>query len=273
MHDVRRHDNVEFGLGPSLFVGPERLAELGVYAADCIVSSLPLTVMPRDVTHSILQAASHLLRPGGSLLIYVPACPIAFGSLDAALGHFRRYPPDTLAALRESKRMGHTTLAICNVVGSTIAREACGGVYLHAGPEVGVASTKAFTSQVAVLTMLALYFGRTRHLSAGQGQRIIDDLRALPDAVRKALGCHGRVREAEVPVASILARHEKTARDEAPQVLARSRGRDPGARGQLTRRQRLILGQRDDERRPRGLGEQRSRGGDVRLSPHVNTSG
>src|SRR2546423_5043483 len=91
--------------------------------------------------------------------------------------------------------MGHTTLAICNAVGSSIAREADGGVYLHAGQEVGVASTKAFTSQVAVLTMLALYFGRTRHLSAGQGQRIIDDLRTLPDAVRKALGCHGRVRE------------------------------------------------------------------------------
>src|SRR3954465_12425071 len=87
---------------------------------------------------------------------------------------------DTLAALRESKRMGHTTLAICNAVGSSIAREACGGVYLHAGPEIGVASTKAFTSQVAVLTMLALYFGRTRHLSASQGRQIIDDLRALP---------------------------------------------------------------------------------------------
>ena len=55
---------------------------------------------------------------------------------------------DTLAALRESKRMGHTTLAICNAVGSSIAREADGGVYLHAGPEIGVASTKAFTSQV-----------------------------------------------------------------------------------------------------------------------------
>ncbi|HEX4606873.1 MAG TPA: glutamine--fructose-6-phosphate transaminase (isomerizing) [Urbifossiella sp.] len=67
---------------------------------------------------------------------------------------------DTLAALRESKRMGHTTLAICNVVGSSIAREADGGVYLHAGPEIGVASTKAFTSQCAVLAMLALYLGR-----------------------------------------------------------------------------------------------------------------
>jgi glucosamine--fructose-6-phosphate aminotransferase (isomerizing) len=102
---------------------------------------------------------------------------------------------DTLAALRESKRMGHTTLAICNVVGSSIAREACGGVYLHAGPEIGVASTKAFTSQCTVLAMLALYLGRTRHLSSAQGQRIIEDLHALPDALREALGCHDRVRE------------------------------------------------------------------------------
>jgi glucosamine--fructose-6-phosphate aminotransferase (isomerizing) len=102
---------------------------------------------------------------------------------------------DTLAALRESKRMGHTTLAICNVVGSSIAREADGGVYLHAGPEIGVASTKAFTSQVCVLTMLALYLGRTRHLSSIQGQRIIDDLHALPEVVRKTLNCHDRVKE------------------------------------------------------------------------------
>jgi glucosamine--fructose-6-phosphate aminotransferase (isomerizing) len=102
---------------------------------------------------------------------------------------------DTLAALRESKRMGHTTLAICNVVGSSIAREADGGVYLHAGPEIGVASTKAFTSQVCVLTMLALYLGRTRHLSSIQGQRIIDDLHALPELVRKTLTCHDRVKE------------------------------------------------------------------------------
>jgi glucosamine--fructose-6-phosphate aminotransferase (isomerizing) len=101
---------------------------------------------------------------------------------------------DTLAALRESKRMGHTTLAICNVVGSSIAREACGGVYLHAGPEIGVASTKAFTSQCTVLAMLALYFGRTRHLSSIQGQRIIEELRALPDMLRKTLGCHDRVK-------------------------------------------------------------------------------
>jgi len=102
---------------------------------------------------------------------------------------------DTLAAMREAKRMGHTSLAICNVVGSSIAREACGGVYLHAGPEIGVASTKAFTSQCTVLTMLALYFGRTRHLSSTQGQRIIDDLQALPDIIRQTLRCHDRVKD------------------------------------------------------------------------------
>jgi len=102
---------------------------------------------------------------------------------------------DTLAAMREAKRMGHRSLAICNVVGSSIAREADGGVYLHAGPEIGVASTKAFTSQCTVLTMLALFFGRTRHLSAMQGQKIIGELRALPEVIRKVLRCHDRVKE------------------------------------------------------------------------------
>jgi glucosamine--fructose-6-phosphate aminotransferase (isomerizing) len=101
---------------------------------------------------------------------------------------------DTLAALRECKRKGHPTLSICNVVGSTIAREADGGVYLHAGPEIGVASTKAFSSQVAVLTMLALYLGRMRHLSSLQGSRVIRKLRAMPDVIRKTLDCHDAVR-------------------------------------------------------------------------------
>jgi glucosamine--fructose-6-phosphate aminotransferase (isomerizing) len=101
---------------------------------------------------------------------------------------------DTLAAVRESKRKGHPTLAICNVVGSSIAREADGGVYLHAGPEIGVASTKAFTSQVTVLTMLALYLGRMRHLSSIQGTRMLAELRAMPDLVRQAIACHDSVR-------------------------------------------------------------------------------
>ena len=102
---------------------------------------------------------------------------------------------DTLAALRESQRKGHATLAICNVVGSTIAREADGGIYLHAGPEIGVASTKAFTSQVTVLTLLALYMGRLRHLSHPAGGRIISHLREMPDVIRKTLQCDEAVQE------------------------------------------------------------------------------
>jgi glucosamine--fructose-6-phosphate aminotransferase (isomerizing) len=101
---------------------------------------------------------------------------------------------DTLAAVRESKRKGHPTLALCNVVGSSIAREADGGVYLHAGPEIGVASTKAFTAQVTVLAMLALYLGRMRHLSSLQGAQMIRDLGTLPDRMRAALKCEDRVR-------------------------------------------------------------------------------
>jgi glucosamine--fructose-6-phosphate aminotransferase (isomerizing) len=94
---------------------------------------------------------------------------------------------DTLAALREMKRKGHPTMAICNVVGSSIAREADGGVYLHAGPEIGVASTKAFTSQCVVLALLALHFGRLHHLSYEAGLRIIGDLERLPEQVEQAL--------------------------------------------------------------------------------------
>jgi glucosamine--fructose-6-phosphate aminotransferase (isomerizing) len=101
---------------------------------------------------------------------------------------------DTLAALRESKRKGHPTLALCNVVGSTIAREADGGIYLHAGPEIGVASTKAFTNQVLTLAMLALHLGRLRNLSGVHGARIVEELRSLPGLVRRALACDGAVR-------------------------------------------------------------------------------
>jgi glucosamine--fructose-6-phosphate aminotransferase (isomerizing) len=102
---------------------------------------------------------------------------------------------DTLAALRESKRKGHHSLALCNVVGSTIAREADGGVYLHAGPEIGVASTKAFSNQVAVLLMLALYVGRMRHVSSINGLRMLKEIRELPDLIRRTLDCNDQVRE------------------------------------------------------------------------------
>ncbi len=101
---------------------------------------------------------------------------------------------DTLAALREMKRKGYPTMSICNVVGSTIAREADGGIYLHAGPEIGVASTKAFTAQCVVMALLALYFGRLRDLSYEAGLKIIDALEQLPDQVKQALQTHDEAR-------------------------------------------------------------------------------
>ncbi|MFN8653055.1 MAG: glutamine--fructose-6-phosphate transaminase (isomerizing) [Gemmatimonadales bacterium] len=94
---------------------------------------------------------------------------------------------DTLAAVREAKRRGARTLGIVNSVGSTIAREVDGGIYLHAGPEVGVASTKAFTSQVIALALITLRFGRLRNLSILQGRQIITALRALPGQVQQIL--------------------------------------------------------------------------------------
>ncbi|MFZ4483665.1 MAG: glutamine--fructose-6-phosphate transaminase (isomerizing) [Chthoniobacterales bacterium] len=94
---------------------------------------------------------------------------------------------DTLAALRESKRKGHRTLGICNNVASTIARESDGGVYMHAGPEIGVAATKSFTSQVTILTLLALLMGRIRNLSSSAGLRILEELEQLPDKVARVL--------------------------------------------------------------------------------------
>ena len=94
---------------------------------------------------------------------------------------------DTLAALREAKRRGARTLGIVNVVGSTIAREVDGGIYLHAGPEIGVASTKAFTSQIVALALFTLHLGRLRSLSILQGREIVHALRKLPDQVEVVL--------------------------------------------------------------------------------------
>jgi glucosamine--fructose-6-phosphate aminotransferase (isomerizing) len=94
---------------------------------------------------------------------------------------------DTLGALRESRRKGYRTLGICNNVASTIARESDGGVYMHAGPEIGVAATKSFTSQLAILTLIGLLLGRMRHLSTAEGNQIIEALEALPDQIEKVL--------------------------------------------------------------------------------------
>jgi glucosamine--fructose-6-phosphate aminotransferase (isomerizing) len=94
---------------------------------------------------------------------------------------------DTLAALREAKRRGHRALAIVNVVGSTIARESDGGIYMHAGPEIGVASTKAFVSTLTILAMLAVHLGRMRNLSARRALEILHALEAVPKQLEAIL--------------------------------------------------------------------------------------
>ncbi len=101
---------------------------------------------------------------------------------------------DTLEAMRAAKASGSRVLGIVNVVGSTIAREADGGIYLHAGPEIGVASTKAFTSQIVALTLLALWLGRQRGLSLEMGQEIACQLARLPSHITRALALEPRVR-------------------------------------------------------------------------------
>jgi glucosamine--fructose-6-phosphate aminotransferase (isomerizing) len=101
---------------------------------------------------------------------------------------------DTLAAMREAQRKGARALGICNVVGSTIAREADGGVYIHAGPEIGVASTKAFTSQVAVLSILTLALGRLKTMSRDEGRRLVTELNGIAEKVERVLESSATIR-------------------------------------------------------------------------------
>ena len=102
---------------------------------------------------------------------------------------------DTLAALRESKRKGALTLGLVNVVGSTIANETHAGIYNHAGPEIGVASTKIFVSQCTILALMALLIGRTHQLSISEGMRIIQHLKALPELIEEFLTQNDAIRE------------------------------------------------------------------------------
>jgi len=101
---------------------------------------------------------------------------------------------DTLAALREAKRKGALVLGLVNVVGSTIARETHAGVYSHAGLEIGVASTKSFTSQLTILTLMATLLGRSRDLAYEQGEAILRGLERVPDQIREILGRANEVR-------------------------------------------------------------------------------
>lgn len=111
---------------------------------------------------------------------------------------------DTLAALREAKKKGLMVLGICNVVGSSIARETDGGVYIHAGPEIGVASTKAFTSQIMVLGLITILLGRMRHLSVQQGMDLMASLERIPEQVEHIL------KNVESQVKKIAALYDKT---------------------------------------------------------------
>ena len=94
---------------------------------------------------------------------------------------------DTLAAVRECRRKGHKTLGIINVVGSTIAREVDGGTYMHAGPEIGVAATKTFVSQVTIMALLAVLMGRMRHLASTRGTEILKELEQIPGKIERVL--------------------------------------------------------------------------------------
>ena len=101
---------------------------------------------------------------------------------------------DTLAALREAKRKGALALGIVNVVGSSVARETHAGVYNHAGPEIGVASTKAFNSQLAVLALFTLFLGRQRQMSNVMGKRIAEELSRIPEKIRHILKQNQRIK-------------------------------------------------------------------------------
>lgn len=102
---------------------------------------------------------------------------------------------DTLAAVEQAKERGAMALGVVNVVGSTIARTTDAGIYLHAGPEIGVASTKAFSAQVAVLSMLAIELGRRRHISSGQAADYIDQLAQIPEKIEQILHQSDHIRD------------------------------------------------------------------------------
>jgi glucosamine--fructose-6-phosphate aminotransferase (isomerizing) len=102
---------------------------------------------------------------------------------------------DTLAALREAKSQGATVIGICNVVGSSIARESDAGVFIHAGPEIGVASTKAFTSQLTVLALLTIFIARSKGMSREKGIELVQELKRLPEKVQTILSESKKIEE------------------------------------------------------------------------------
>ncbi len=181
--------------------------------ASALLGGLGLTPSElRDVDRIVLcgcGSASHAAMVGEYLIEHLARIPT---EVEIASEFRYRNPPldkntlvfvisqsgetiDTLAAMREGQRKGHRVLGIVNSVGSTIARESDGGSYLHSGPEIGVAATKSFTSQVTVLALLAILLGRMRHLSVDYGRSMLEELRELPAKVEKVLLQSERIRQ------------------------------------------------------------------------------
>ncbi len=172
---------------------------------------------------------------------------------------------DTIAAQREAKAKGSKTLAICNVVGAMIAREASGTIYTHAGPEIGVASTKAFTAQLTALFLLALYLGELRGAtSTEEAKKYIDELLKIPHKLESLLVQRQRVRrpgQAVLPSAGFSLPGPRHSLPDRSGRRAEAQGNLLHPRGRLSRGRDEARPQRADRRKSaRGDGsDQRSR--------------
>ena len=160
---------------------------------------------------------------------------------------------DTAFAVREVKRKGGQVVGLVNVVGSTIARECDGGIYLHAGPEIAVASTKALTHMAIGFALLALHLGRVRDLSIADGQRIIAGLRALPGQIQEILSDEDQHRRGRPRAGG---RAEPVLHRPGPRLPGRPRGR-PEVQGGLLPACRGVPGQRA-QARPAGAHRRRT---------------
>jgi len=184
---------LDFNLGSSVLAGmgtsPRELAELGRVVLVGCGTSLHAGLVGEyafedlaDIEAKVQQAAEFRYRN-----------PI-IGSRDLVVAISQSgETADTLAAVREANQKGAFVMSLCNVVGSTIARETGRGVYLHAGPEISVASTKAFTCQVAVLLMMALKLGRGRRYSREEGLKLAREIENIPALVAKVIGQNDRI--------------------------------------------------------------------------------
>jgi glutamine---fructose-6-phosphate transaminase (isomerizing) len=186
---------LDFNIGSSMLAGmgtsPRELAELGRVVLVGCGTSLHAGLVGEfafedlaDIHAEVQQAAEFRYRN-----------PI-IGSRDLVVAISQSgETADTLAAVREAKQKGAFVMSLCNVVGSTIARETGRGVYLHAGPEISVASTKAFTCQVVVLLMMALKLGRGRRFSREEGIRFAREIESIPQLVERVLQQDARISE------------------------------------------------------------------------------